>query len=83
MTNITTQRTDIAWCQCENIIRGDLGYGFLIPCLGEVVDFESTVLVDFDGFDEDPRDVTRVEWMEQGKEKPGSGRETKLVAKTN
>lgn len=31
-------------------------------CGGEEVEFETSVLVDFDGFDDDPNDVTRVDW---------------------
>jgi hypothetical protein len=39
---------------------GDGRLGFSIPCSKDIVEFQACAIIDFDGFDDDPNDVTSI-----------------------
>ena len=45
------------------VVNVNLSSGHEIPCSEEAVEFQKSVLVDFDGFDDDYKDVTRIDWQ--------------------
>ena len=58
---LVTSPSDAQYYSYQDAARYS-GNPITIPCSGDVVEFETSVLVDFDGFDDDPRDTTRINW---------------------